>query len=130
VAEDYARNAGHAPPTAGNPAYVYQIEISNPATPGVTVIDPVFFVASHHQNPLVSPSYHHDGNQNFLLCVVNPALFPMPANIRYPPSLGGAPRAPLRTQDLETLVRALRDSEVLVLGNLPRSCVQDRHDIV
>jgi len=130
VAEDYARNASRAIPTSSNPAYVYEIDISDPPPTGVVVVDPVFFIASHVPNPLVSPSYHHDGNQSFLLGVVNPAAaHPSASSVVFPPGLGGTPRSPNLTIELEAMVRALRDAEVLVVGNLPQTCVINRYDV-
>ena len=130
VAKDYARNSGYSPPTAANPAYVYEVVVPDPLPPGVELIDPVCFVATLNTNPLTS-SYHHDGNQAFLLCIVDPLKNPTPANISFPPLLrGGTPRPPNRTIELETMVRSLRDAEVLVLGNVPQAWVQDRHEIV
>jgi hypothetical protein len=129
VAEDYARNASRAPPTATNPAYVYEIDIPDPAPPGILVVDPIFIVASQNQNPLGSLSYHHDGNQDFLLGVVNRAAAP-PAAARFPPGMGGGlPRTPNLTLPLETMVYVLRDAEVLVVGNLPQRCVLNRYEI-
>jgi hypothetical protein len=129
VAEDYARNASRARPTAENPAHVYEIDIPDPPPAGVLIIDPIYFVAAHNQNPLASISYHHDGNQDFLIGVVDPMMGPS-TKVRFPPGMaGGAPRYPNLTIELETMVRALRDAEVLAVGNLPSKCVTNRHDI-
>jgi hypothetical protein len=131
VAEQYARNASRIQPTVSNPAYVYEIDIPDPPAGMVQVLDPVFFVASHNQNPLSSPSYHHDGTQSFLLGVVEPsvtAIWP-PILLRPPGMAGGVSRPPNLSVELETMVFALRDSEVLVVGNLPRAYVVNRFDI-
>jgi hypothetical protein len=129
VAEDYARNASRTLPTPANPAYVYEIDIPDPLPTGVTVIDPLYVLAAQHQNPMASVSYHHDGNQDFLIAVVNRMMGP-PAKVRFPPGAGGAPRFPNLTIDLEAMVYVLRDAEVLVLGNLPTTCVtNNRHTI-
>ena len=43
------------------------------------------------------------------------------------PQSGGTSGAPVRvTQELVTLVRALRDAEILAVGNIPASCVLAR----
>jgi hypothetical protein len=128
VAEDYARNASRTPPTAANPAYVYEIDIPDPPPAGVLIIDPIYVIAAQNQNPLASISYHHDGNQDFLIGVVDPTLG-RSAKVRFPPNMGGAPRPPNLTIDLETMVYVLRDAEVLVVGNLPKICVTHRHAI-
>jgi hypothetical protein len=129
VAEDYALNGSRAIPTISNPAYVYEIDIPDPPPLPLLVIDPIHFIASH-QNPLASPSYHHDGNQNFLLGVVNPtAANPSASSVVFPPGLGGATRPPNLTVELEAMVYALRDAEVLLVGNLPQACVINRYDV-
>jgi hypothetical protein len=127
VAEDYARNASRSPPTAANPAHVYDIDIPDPPPTGLLLIDPIYLVASQNQNPLASLSYHHDGNQDFLIGVINPMMAAMPAKVRFPPNMAGASRPPNLTIDLETMVYVLRDAEVLVVGNLPSTCVTYRH---
>ena|SRR5262249_25767506 len=129
VAEDYARNASRAIPTSSNPAHVYEIDISDPPPTGVLVVDPVNVIATQNQNPLASPSYHHDGNQSFLVGVVNPAAHPSASSVVFPPGLGGTRRSPTLTIELEAMVRALRDAEVLVVGNLPQTCVINRYDV-
>jgi hypothetical protein len=129
AAEDYARNASRVPPTSSTPAYVYEIDIANPPPRGVSVIDPLFLIASENQNPLNDPSYHHDGNQDFLLGVVNAEMRPS-VPVRFPRGwTGGTSRLPNLSVELEAMVFALRDAEVLVLGNLPQSCVIDRHEV-
>ena len=131
VAEMYARDASRAFPTAANPAYVYEVDIPDPPPPGVTVLDPVIEVAAQNANPLISISYHHDGDMNFLLGVANPigmgAHLTAPA--KQPGGSGGTRRAPNLTIELETFVRALRDAEVLVLGPVPAARVINRHDV-
>jgi hypothetical protein len=129
VAEDYARNASRALPTPSNPAYVYEIDIPDPPPTPVQVVDPVVFISSHCPSPLTLISYHHDGNQDFLLGVVNPAMASS-APVRSPPGLGGGvKRPPNLTLELEAMVFALRDAEVLVVGNLPQTCVINRYDV-
>jgi hypothetical protein len=129
VAEDYARNASRTLPTAANPARVYEVEISDPPPLGVLVIDPICVIASQNQNPLASHSYHHDGNQDFLVGVVNPAMV-RPTTVRFPRGMtGGISRAPNLSLDLETMVYVLRDAEVLLVGNLPQTCVINRYDV-
>ncbi|MDG4603388.1 MAG: hypothetical protein P9C48_09030 [Defluviicoccus sp.] len=41
----------------------------------------------------------------------------------------GTPRAPNLSPELETLVRALRDAEILAVGNVPASCVRSRYEV-
>lgn len=129
VARDYAMNASLTRPTAAVPGYVYEVLV--PEQPGVNIIDPVAYIASHNTNPLVSPSYHHDGDQNFLGIVAYPmasgggvAVAP-----RAPGMAGGAPRPPHLTIQLEALVFAMRDAEILVHGNIPPAWITNRYNI-
>jgi hypothetical protein len=131
VAEEYAVDASRASPTAANPAFVYEIDIPDPAPRGITVIDPVAEVALGNNNPLVSPSYHHDGNMDFLLGVVDPVGMNAHLNtrIRTPRGTAPTPRPANLTIQLETFVRALRDAEVLVVGSIPNNYVLRRYDV-
>jgi hypothetical protein len=131
VAEMYARDASRAFPTAANPAYVYEVDIPDPAPPGVRVLDPVNEVAALNTNPLVSISYHHDGDMNFLLGVVNPIgmVAHLMAPAKQPAGSSGTPRPPNLSIALETFVRALRDAEVLALGPVPAALVINRFDV-
>jgi hypothetical protein len=131
VAEDYALRAGRAFPTAANPAFVYEIDIPDPPPRGMVVIDPVAAVASSNNDPLVSPSYHHDGNMAFLLGVVDPAgmVAQLRTPIRTPRGTASTPRPANLSIQLETFVRALRDAEVLVVGAIPNTHVPIRHDV-
>lgn len=131
VAEMYAKYAGRAFPTAATPGYVYHIVINDPPPAGVDVRDPVSEVARINSNPLISPSYHHDGDMNFLLGVVDPTamVVHLTAPIRHPPASTGTPRSANLSIELETLVRALRDAEVLVVGTIPAACVINRDHV-
>ena len=132
VAEDYARNAGLAPPTPAAPAYVYVVDVPDPLPAGVAIYDPVEYVASRNRNPVTQPSYHHNGGSKFLLAVVDPsahgALLTTPP-VRPPGMHGGAPAGPILTEQLETMVNALRDAEALIVGSVPRAWIIERFDI-
>jgi hypothetical protein len=129
VAFDYAMNSGFAAPTSALPAHVYELQV--PDDPGVPLIDPVDYIASRHANPLVSPSYHHDGDQRFLGLIA----YPLPAGgglglARRPPGMsGGGPRPPYLSPQLETIVFAIRDAEILVYGNIPPAWMANRYDV-
>ena len=69
VAEMYARD-GALSLSAAQPSYVYVINIDNSSPSGVIVKDPIFEIAESVKNPLVSPSYHHDGDKTFILGVL------------------------------------------------------------
>src|ERR1700761_5262320 len=126
VARDYAMNSGFAAPTRGAPAYVYEIQI--PEDPGIKVIDPVDYIASRNSNPLVSPSYHHDGDQNFLGSIAYPGSATAPPVAPRPPGMTGlGTRAPALSIQLEAIVFAIRDAEILVHGNLPAAWFVNRY---
>jgi hypothetical protein len=131
VAMDYAIRGSRAFPTKTKPAYVYVVDIPHPPPTGVTVIDPVALVAANHSNPLVSPSYHHDGDMEFLLGVIDPVKMVAYLNnpIRVPPGSAPTPRPANLSLQLETYVRTLRDAEVLVLGAIPNTHVVNRYDV-
>ncbi len=129
VARDYAIDASRTRPSATQPAYVYSVDIA--PSHGVTILDPTWEVAKHNGNPFASPSYQHDGAQSFLLGVVDPVMMGAYLSAPCPQpriAAGGTVRAPNLSLELETMVRALRDSELVVVGNIPRSCVSNRFD--
>jgi hypothetical protein len=130
IASDYARNFGFAAPTKARPAYVYELQV--PDMPGRAVIDPIVFIGSKHPNPLVSPSYHHDGDQDFLGFVAYPkAHVGIVPHAPRPPGMTGSGTYPVnKSIELETLIFAIRDAEVLVHKNIPSSWFTSvRHDI-
>jgi hypothetical protein len=129
VARDYAVNASRAMPTASSPAHVYEIEIDD--THSVTALDPIFEIAKSANNLFANLSYQHDGDQSYLLGIVDPVgnkrrLLKPP---RQPNTMSGsAAPTPRLTPELEALVRGLRDAEVLIVGVVPQACVLHRHD--
>jgi hypothetical protein len=130
VAHDYAVS-GRISPTATNPAFVYEIDIPDPPPAGMTVIDPVAEVAAAYSNPLMSLSYHHNGDSKFLLGVIDPVKMSAErlAPIRVPPGSTATPGPANLTLPLETFVRALRDAEILVLNLIPNNHVIYRHSV-
>lgn len=132
VAWHYAVFNGREVPTPNNPAYVYEIEINAPLPVGLKLLDPIKEVAQGLPIPTsMSPPYQHDGLPDFLLGVVNPRnmqhfLAPHPPQL---PSSEGTPRPPNLTLELETLVRALRDAEILAQGIIPSTYVQNRFEV-
>ena len=46
-----------------------------------------------------------------------------------PTTIEGTPRSPNLTMELETLVRALRDAEILAHGIIPATCVKNSFDV-
>ena len=130
VARDYALTGSLSKPTSTNPAYVYEIDVPDPLPAGVKFIDPVHeIVAAQQLNLLTNSSYHHDGDQRFLHYVVNPLLRTRRGQPMAPQPGGGSPSPVKMTMALEAMVFALRDAEVLVVGNLPHSMIVHRHDV-
>ena len=132
VAYMYAREASLTFPSATTPAYVYEVDIPDRLPAGIRLIDPVKAVAATLPSPVTSLSYFHDGDKDFILGVASPSLMATHLNapVRQPPGSGGAARSAVLTLELETLVRALRDAEVLVVGTVPAAFVTVRHAIV
>lgn len=131
VARDYAVSNSTVIPTLNNPAYVYEIEVPDPLPNEITILDPVKEIAKILLPPAMGPPYQHDGSQEFLLGVVDPRNMGhfLVQQAMQPPSNGGTPRPPNLTLELETLVRALRDAELLAYGSIPANCVQNRFDV-
>jgi hypothetical protein len=132
VARDYAF-MGRIPPSSAYPGYVWEIEIGLPLPSGVrAVLDPVCEVASTTSGTTLSNiSYHHDGDQNFLLGVVDPSNMShyLAAPVHDPPWSSRPSRPAHRSKELETIVMTLRDAEVLVVGDLPGTCFKRRHAV-
>jgi hypothetical protein len=133
VAYWYAALFGHAQLTATetNPGYVYEIELSHPLPAGLHLLDPVKEVTKAAPGPLDSISYQHDGLPDFLLGVINHREMGhfLTTPCLQPPPGGGTPRRPNLTIQLETLVRALRDAEILAVGNIPAAYIRSRHNV-
>jgi hypothetical protein len=132
VAEMYAREASLTFPTPAVQAFVYEVDIPDPVPPGLTLIDPVKEIGATLPSPVTSLSYFHDGDKDFILGVASPSLMAthLHAPIRQPPGSGGANRPANLTLELEALVRALRDAEVLVFGTVPAALVGAQYPII
>jgi hypothetical protein len=133
IAHYYATNTGRTVrlATAVNPGFVYEIELNDPLPPGLHLLDPIREVANNSSGPLSAVSYHHDGPRGFLLGVIEPERMKryLKTNALQPPPGGGTPRPPNLTLELETLVRTLRDAEILALGAIPAVAVVSRYPI-
>jgi hypothetical protein len=130
VAQNYAVYVGTVRPTAANPAVVYELEFSGRLPRGLQLIDPIKEVAGALREP-PRADYHHDGEQTFLLGVVDPTNMATYRTAPYlqPPPGGGTPRAPRLSVQFESLVRVLRDAEVLAVGNIPASSITRRIEV-
>lgn len=129
IALGYAQ-LGTGKPTRANPAYVWEIELSDPLPESLKLVDPVQEIAVSLPSPEQRLTYHHDGEGHVLLGLVDPRveellLEPVPA----PPGTLGTPKAPNLSLELRTLIRALRDAEILAIGTIPASRVRARHEV-
>lgn len=132
VAWRYAMLSSEREPTPSDPAYVDEIEIQEPLPHGLQLLDPVKEVAQILPVPTsLGPPYQHDGLPDFLLGVVNPREMGhfLEQHSPQPPSSEGTPRPPTLTIELETLIRALRDAEILASGSIPAICVKNRFEV-
>ena len=136
VAWDYAMRGGTNIPTPTNPSYVYEIEIDIPIPSGLELLDPVKEIAFHLQTPVGTDSeegvsfYQHNGLPTFLLGVVDPGSMSHFRVGRQPQPPGpGMPCSPNLTFQLESLVNALRDAEILASGHIPPSCIKNRFEV-
>ena len=132
VAWHYAMLSSERVPTPEDPAYVHEIEIQEPLPSELRLLDPVKEVAQMLPSPIsLGPPYQHDGLPDFLLGVVDPGRMGhfLPQYAKQPPSSEGTPRPPNLTIELETLVRALRDAEILAHGIIPTTCVKNSFDV-
>lgn len=121
---------GKTKPTKSNAALVWEVELREPLPANVQLIDPVREIATGLPPPVQSLTYQHDGPQTVLLGLIDPnqqhlLLQPRPA----PPGGASSSRAPHLSSELETLVRALRDAEILALGTIPAACVRARYEV-
>jgi hypothetical protein len=127
VAAEYAQIGPRGPATSTMPGYVYEIDTSIISLP---LVDPVAEISSAHSVTGVGhlPT-HHDGGSELILGIAAPSI--------HGPALAAHPRRPgtslarpaTVTPELNALVFALRDAEVLVHGALPPACVVHRHDV-
>jgi hypothetical protein len=127
VARDYALVGAASIADPSNPGFVYEIELAEPLPAGLEILDPVQEIARTLNPPLASPSYHHDGDRRFVLGVIDPGNNPGFLTATIHTALPSAtPRPPNLSEQLETLLRALRDAELHAVGNIPATCVVDR----
>jgi hypothetical protein len=131
VAHHYALYFSRAVTNASKPAYVYEIEISEPLPEGLTLVDPLRAIAGDVPEPPIDVPYGHDGDSEFLLGVISPKRMRrfLEKPIKQPPPGTGTPRAANLSLALETLVRALRDAEILACGTIPSDSIVSRHAV-
>jgi hypothetical protein len=110
---------------------VYEIQIDEAIPAGLTLIEPIRDIANAFWSPTCRTRFHHDGTPKFLLGVLDPAghASHLTAPCVLPPAGNTITKAPVLFPELQALVWALRDSEVLVLGGIPRANVITRYDV-
>ncbi len=132
VAWHYAMSSSERTPTLSDPAYVHEIEIQEPLPPNLQLLDPVKEVTRTLPSPTSpGPPYQHDGLPDFLIGIADPGNmehFLTPSSLQ-PPGSEGTPRTPNLTIELETLVRALRDAEILAHGIISATCVKNSFNV-
>lgn len=128
IAYNYAIDFSRAVPTATDPAFIVAIDVDYPTARrhGLAFMDPVAEIAKIVNDPLAVGSYQHDGEMNFILGVANPSkmsAFRTKPTV-HPPG-NTTPPAPARlSPELQAIVRALRDAEIVVHGGtIPPSCI-------
>ena len=129
VAHEYAI-FGRATALIDDPGYVYEIELTSPLPNGLQLVDPIReIVLAAPTLPSQTP-YWHDGDQDFLLGVVSAEMNEyLSRPIIQPYPSGGAQRSANLSLELETLARALRDAEILAIGDIPAACIRYRHEV-
>jgi hypothetical protein len=117
VAHQYAQVGVGGTATKANPGYVYQIDPGQ--DPALVLVDPIAALASS-----THWLHDHNGGQDLILAIAAPAQFP--AVLTTPPKqLAALPRPPQFSSEMQTVVFALRDAEILA-EVVPRSCVLSR----
>lgn len=131
IARSYAVGCAHGSPTEEKPAFVYQIEIAAPLPPGLVIVDPVCEILRDFQSPVNGATYQHDGNADFLIGVIDRYHYQdmLKRTIHSPPPGGAIPRTANLSQELEAIICALRDAELLAIGSIPKNCVTKRYPI-
>jgi hypothetical protein len=109
--------------------FVYVVELDKRSE--IELRDPVKEIGRLLNKPYDEPSYHHDGSQNFLLGVSNPVSHgrDLSQPISQPPPGEGTPRPANLHPHFETIVRSLRDAEILALRAVPRKFILDRFEV-
>jgi len=129
IAHGYAMAGPGGIAVQDQPGYIDEIEIAEPLPLGLALLDLIRELAAVLPGPLDRMSYQHDGRAKVLLGMVLPKEFQHMLVSTYPQP-GGTSGSPVRvTQELVTLVRALRDAEILAVGNIPASCVLARSPV-
>ena len=109
--------------------FVYVLEIDKKSA--IELLDPVKKVSRLLGDPYAEPSYHHDGAQGFILGVADPIRHweEKDRRIDQPPASDGTSRPANLHRHFETLIRSLRDAEILAVRAIPGKYIVDRLDV-
>ena len=137
VALAYARMAkGEAELSKENPAYVYKIELDvGNHSNSIMLIDPVKYIAQNLVEPWSTSSYQHNGSQDLVKSLVDTQcddklLGSVPQPPHLVPVLQRKPLPAIITDEMATLVFALRDAEILAVGFIPSDAVAEKYRII
>lgn len=126
VAYEYANEASRTMPTATLRPRVYRIRLNDPLPPGIVLYDPIEVIAAMVPGPLANIPYHHDGSMNVIVGLAQPntpqGQAYLSKRIMLPGGSFGVTGAKV-TPELNALVRAIRDAEVLCLGTIPSGMI-------
>lgn len=129
VAREYALDGPAGAASQAQPGTVYEIDTALcPAQ--LPLVDPANAILT--ANPALGVGNlptHHDGGQDLILDIASPALHATVLTTP-PPRLGNAlPAGPAIQRELQAVVFALRDAEVLIAGNVPANCIVGVHSV-
>ncbi len=129
IAHSYAVSGGHRTPSKTDPAYIYQIEIPSDCT-GFSVLDPIREILEPFKSPLDGSGYQHDGHSDFLIGVIDGSnIACLHKAIFAPPPKVVSSKAANLSPELEAIVCALRDAELLAVGSIPKNYITKRYEI-
>jgi hypothetical protein len=123
VAREYALSGPAGVATVATPGYVYELDLSSLLV-APTLIDPVIAIAAA-SNGLFS--HRHDGAQNLILEVSQGYM--SNGRLSLAPQAGGQSTLPAVSQDLNALIFAIRDAEILVAGNVLSGALVNVHSV-
>ncbi len=94
-------------------------------------MDPVKEVAAGLPSPLERISYHHNALPTLLLGIVDAVTNwqILQEFVPQPPHSSNRFQPPIITRELRVLVHALRDAEILALGDIPAPLVRNRYPV-
>lgn len=120
IARRYALLGPGGVATQATPGYVYEIDLQAAAFQFL-ILNPVDEVSSLSNGHL---AHHHEGDAQLISEVALGVSPPSTA-----PRCGGKMHIPGISGELQALIFAIRDAEVLISGNVPPTVIVRRHDV-